>query len=433
MLSHIINHLAKKKEIYGWQIKETKKSSFQSFLALKEKECQRQVRATLYKVTIHLKKGDILGIASFQISPSEFEIFENKLEEALFSASLTKNQIFELPPQPAELPPVEISDSSISEQTLKPCENRLRDAVQKEKDVRLSAAEFFADRIHSRLVNHQGLDLEQEETFLQTEFILLAKSDGMEKEFITRYKRRFLTDFDLEGEIKNSARYAREATQATLPQTGRFPVLISEEPLDNLFNPLIAKASARLKFNKMIQGEKGKTVLEDGQAEGDKITLWSNGTLKRMGGSNRFDTYGTPGQRVCLIDKNVLKNFLADKRYGDYLKETPTGDLGNAEIDGGSTPFKQLRDKPGGEILYHLTSFSAFEPNPISGAFSAEIRSGYEISKKGVRPIKGGSVSGILQKDLRHCTLSKEQVARERYFGPKGILFHSLSIAGKNS
>jgi len=149
-------------------------------------------------------------------------------------------------------------------------------------------------------------------------------------------------------------------------------------------------------------------------------------------GSYRFDSYGSPGKRVCLIKNNVVTDLLADKRYSDYLGVPVTGEMGNMEVEAGSTSFKDLLDptRGGKGVLYHLQAFSAFEPNSITGAFSAEIRAGYEISAAGVKPIKGGSVSGVLQKAMESCWFSTERIQRERSLVPKGIVFESLDIAG---
>jgi predicted Zn-dependent protease len=262
---------------------------------------------------------------------------------------------------------VALRDASLGPSTLALCEDRIRAAVAKEKNIRLSAAEFFIDNIESRLLNHKGLDVSQEESFIQTEFILLATNGTTENEYINRTTRRFGQDLDLEREVAQSALFARDATAASLPKTGSFPVLLSDEPLDQLFNPLIARASARLKYNKMVQTELGQSVVEKGTVKGDHVTLWSNGTLDRLTGSARFDTYGTPLGRVCLIERNNIKAYLADKRYADYLGLPVTGEMGNVEVDPGSASFEKLSDPSNveGTTIYHLQAFSAFEPNAI--------------------------------------------------------------------
>lgn len=436
MIDKIKQALAKT-NVTAWQIQEFRKVSYQSFLAKEERECTRTVDSTFYEVTVHKKRRektkDVLGMATFRIGPLEIADIEKKIEEALFSCELVANEPFALPEPVKHYPLVDIDDAKADASVLMVLEDRLRAAVGKEKKTRLSAAEFFVNRLQARLLNSNGVDTAQQSTQFHTEFVLLSKAGGNENEFINRTTRRFLRDFDIEGEVAQSAQFARDATVASLPQTGTFPVLLSDEPLDHLYNPLVAKASARLKYNKMITTELGRSVVAEGELKGDAITLWSNGLLPRAVGSARYDSYGTPSNRVCLIEKNKLKSYLADKRYADYLKVPVTGALGNVEVEPGQTAFQDLLNIAPSKspILYHLQAFSAFEPNPITGAFSAEIRAGYELTSQGVRPIKGGSVSGVLQEALLDCRLSRETTQREHVFVPKGILFQALTIAGK--
>ena len=432
MLKTITDALGKRK-LSGWQVRESRKNSYQSFLALTERECRRQVETLSWSVSLHQRRngGDgrpVLGLSSFKITPPELPNLDRLLEEALFAASLVNNQPFELPT--GELAPeVELEDPAVGPKLLDDFEDRLKGAVAREDRVRLSAAEFFTDRVQTRLVNHRGLDLSQTETILHTEFILLARGRDGEREFIDRYTRRLSRDFQLEDEIRMSAQQARAASEAGLPKTGKFPVILSDEPLDHLFNPILARASARLKYNRMVETEPGQMVIE-GDATGDAVTLWSNPILPGAMSSYRFDGYGTPARRVCLIEKNRLMRHVADKRYADYLGIPVTGESGNLEVEGGSRRYEDLLRPRGDQPLYHLQAFSAFEPNPITGAFSAEIRAGFEITSQGVRPIKGGSVSGVLQRDLAHALLAREQIQRENSLVPKGILFEALTIAG---
>lgn len=432
MLSQIKDKLEKRR-LFGWQARWARKKSHQSFLAREKSECQRQVETESCVISVYIKKGpEQLGLSTFKVTPADLERFDEKLEEALFAAGLVTNQLFELPEQPQSLPTVAIKDNFLDDKTLIHLEDRVRAAVSGEKQIRLSAAEFFINQIDFQLINHRGLDVRQEESLIHTEFILLGRTGARENEYINRYTRRFLKDFDLEGEVSRSAQFARDATAAQLPQTGNFPVVLSDEPLDHLFNPLVARASARLKYNKMMQMEIGQSVVEEGVVIGDTITMWSNGLLEGAVGSSRFDSYGTPLGRICLIEQNKLKTYLADKRYADYLHVGLTGELGNIELAPGSVSYKNLLDplRAPEKTIYHLQAFSAFEPNAITGAFSAEIRAGTEITANGTRPIKGGSVSGVLQHDLLDCRLSSEMVQRERILCPQGILFSNLTLAG---
>ncbi len=436
MIDRLISSLSKR-PLFGWQITQVDKTSRQSFLALGKRECYRETATQNFEVSVYTVRESggrkVLGTSSFRMGPERFADFDELINQAQFAAGLVTNDVFELPEAGQSYPDVEMADPSLSADLLKKTEDRVRAAVAKEQGVRLSSAEFFFDRIHTRMVNHRGLDVSQDGTMIELEMILLAKSGSGEKEFISRLRRRFLADLPLEKEIARSAKLAREANRAQLPQTGEFPVVFSEEPLDKIFEPMVAWASGRLKFNRIIDKKMGSNLVGAGKTVGDAVTLWSNGLVKGGAGTCRFDGFGSPMNRTLLIQNNILKRYLANKQYADYLKIPPTGDLGNVEVAGGSTPFGLFLDPGliGEKIIYHIQAFSAFEPNPITGAFSAEIRAGYEISPSGITPIKGGSVSGVLQNALQNCIISKEVKMRERFLGPEGILFKKLTLAGR--
>lgn len=427
-----------KAPISGWQIREVKQVSFQSFLAQTELECIRKVESTRYDVTVLLRHSqelgkEVLGLSSFRLGLAGTEAVDQKIAEAMISARLVSNEPFDLVEPPPSYPDVEIEQKGLNEKMLDELHERLIQTIHKEKKVRLSSAEFFLDAFETTLLNHKGLFVQQRETVLQTEFILLSKNGHKENEHIDRYSRRLLKDFDLESEVKECAEFARNATVAVTPRTGLYPVLMSGEPLDHLFNPLLARSSARLKYNNMLEVNVGKPITLPGMPSGDTITLWSRSLLPGALGSNRFDSYGTPAQDVKLIDKSKVVALLADQRYGSYLNIPVTGELGNIEIEAGTHSFSQLISDALTQFgaLIHLQAFSAFEPNPITGAYSAEIRAGLMMTPQGCQPIKGGSVSGLLQKDLLNFYLSSERTLRERILCPKGILFKQLSIAGE--
>jgi PmbA protein len=79
----------------------------------------------------------------------------------------------------------------------------------------------------------------------------------------------------------------------------------------------------------------------------------------------------------------------------------------------------------------HLLRFSTFEPSPVTGAFSGEIRTGYLIKDGVAMPIKGGSLSGTMRDALKNIYFSRETVQRSAYLGPMGVRVNNLHIAGK--
>jgi len=66
------------------------------------------------------------------------------------------------------------------------------------------------------------------------------------------------------------------------------------------------------------------------QVASEKVTLIDDGTIPQMYGSSRFDDEGMPRQRNVLIEKGVLKSFLAD-RMGSLLLNVPRSGSGRRQ------------------------------------------------------------------------------------------------------
>jgi PmbA protein len=170
----------------------------------------------------------------------------------------------------------------------------------------------------------------------------------------------------------------------------------------------------------------GQPVISD--LQGEALNLSSNPNLQGGIKDRAFDDNGLPLYRVQVLRDNIFKKRMNTKRYADYLQEEATGDFSNLEIATGSRPFSDLLvEGP----CYHCLRFSTFEPNPITGAFSGEIRTGYFLKEGQKIPIKGGSVSGQIQQAFKEAFFSREKTQREAYLGPKAIRLEKLDIAGK--
>jgi predicted Zn-dependent protease len=143
------------------------------------------------------------------------------------------------------------------------------------------------------------------------------------------------------------------------------------------------------------------------------------------------DPSGTPGGKKLLIENGKLKARQANARYAQYLKMTPTGEMGNVEVDPGKEGAETLLQPADGKPLYVLSDFSYFEPNGMTGEFSSEIRFGLEKLGKASQPISGGSVSGLSSTAVSSARFSVEREQRERYLGPKVIRCENLTFAGE--
>jgi PmbA protein len=270
------------------------------------------------------------------------------------------------------------------------------------------------------------LELEEKRTEILVDFVLLAeKGPLLEGECLGSRRAVFYDDLKLAGTVDQYAAYSRDSLGAVLPRSGLFPVVFSGEALDSLFHFFCLQASGPARFQNWSHFRVGHPVLED--LQGEALTLSSNPSLPGGLKTRGFDDNGLPLRPVRVIEDNIFQKPMNSKRYADYLNEEATGDFANLEIASGSTPCYDLLN---GSPCFHLLRFSHFEPNPVTGAFSAEIRTGYYLMNGQKNPIKGGAVSGGMQQAFRKAFFSQERTQRETYAGPEAIRIESLNIAG---
>lgn len=440
MLDEIIQALREQDGAHDWLVRHIRKTSNQHYVIGSHPESSRQVASEHVVVTIMNDHppasgaGKVRGEAEVTLLPSDLPYLRDKLSQAVFMATLTDNPLYDLPGT-AEYPAVDVADPEmqraahhVAERTVQ----QLLEALRQEKDVRLSSAEVFVEQRHTALQNSRGLSAEQSETSVLLDYVLLGSDRDHEMESHIAVERRRAMDLDVIASVQRQAQYARDALIATTPQTGSFPVVVSDDALAELVmsggnSPLVFRSSAQSKYQQMTPWEMGKSIFPQ-PSSGDRFTLYSNAVLPFGNHSSRFDGDGVPGQRWAIIDNGVLQRFWARHRYAQYLQLPVTGNFGNMEIAAGSHPFVSLLQDE--ERLYHIVAFSAMSPDPITGDFVGEIRLGYELEGGQAHPIKGGSISGNLFAALSAAQFSQETVFCGDYLGPRGMRFANITVAG---
>lgn len=441
MIEKIVDILHSKDGISGWQVREVRRQSRQLFLNRSSEESRRMVESLHYEVELlvdHFRKREgprekVTGQSRFVVDASAFARFEEDLKQAAFAAGLVDNEAFRLPDPGPFYPTPPLSDPVLEknpEKELASLAGRLEDSVPSFPGCRLAAAEFFALTERIRHFNSQGIQSAQESTMLSAEFALVSGPKGREKESFRFLQRRRCQDFKVEEEAAYAARLAGMKAEARPPRTGKADVIFCEESLDHLFDWFTTQASAAAKYNRLVSSAPDQ-VLAAARPGCTPLTLWHNAALPWMAGSYCFDTWGVAARRLMLVDKGVLRNYWAGPRHAQYLKIPASGELGNLEVECGQASEAGLLKPSGGRPLVQVFEFSYFEPNPVTGEFSGEIRSGIEFTASGSRPIQGGSVSGNTKEAFEGAVFSKEACARERYVGPKMIRCEGLTIAGE--
>lgn len=441
MIPQVINALRKQDGVHDWLAHYIRKTSIQYYVIGSRPESKRVVTSERVVATVmndHAAakggQGLVRGEAEVTILPSDLHNLPEKLSQAVFMACLTDNPPYGLP-GPAEYPSVDLADSEMQarpQEVALQLVQKLTQALALEKDVRLSSAEVFVEENNVSIQNSRGVNGNQVTTELLFDWVLLASSGNEEMESHVAFTRRRMADLDVPALARRYAQYARDAIIAGTPKTGTFPVVVSDEALQELLvsqrdSPIILRSSARSKYQQMSTWEVGKSIFST-DASGDPFTLYSNPLLSFGTHSGSFDDEGLPGQRLLMIENGVLTRFWATQRYAEYLGVPPTGRFGNMEIAVGKHSFASLLEDDG--PLYHIVAFSAMSPDPLTGDFVGEIRLGYELHKGHSRPVRGGSISGNLFDVLATAHLSREAAFLGDYLGPRAMRFAQVTVAG---
>ena len=417
-------------DLYGWEVRRVRETSDQLYLVFDQTESLRRVESETFAVQIYLlveKDGKTwLGESGWTANPGDN--FSADLAKAMERAPLALNPVFHLPGPDQRYQPLHLADAVLKDQprqTLWHVRHDLNQAVAGVANIQLASAEVYVIYREIELQNHTGLGGSYEETELQTEFALLAMVSGQEAESLGWRRAGFYQDLQIGDMIRRYSRYALENAQAVMPRSGQYPVVFGEEALDTIFNHLCAQAGGQAAFQGWSRLKVGEPVINDPRR--DFLTLssdpWLPGGLK----SRPFDSRGLALQPVTFIKDNLFQQSLADQRYADYLKVPATGGLTNLRVAPGRATLAEMLYT--GKVL-HLLRFSTLEPNPVTGAISGEIRTGYLLQNGNAVPIKGGSVSGQLDEAFRYLTLSRETEQRETYVGPAGIRLEEMHIGG---
>jgi hypothetical protein len=450
----------------AWQAAVTRREEAQLYLIGEREEARRVVTDATARITIHnlhaphappsadgaeapdgAAGGQALGLTTFSALPDDFdnpEALVARLHAATQIAGLTDNQPFALPSPPsAGYPAVEVFDPDLAGDmgaALDEAALRLRAAVAATPGLRLGSAEFFAARELETLRTSAGVRASQPATTVFFDLILLAGEGERATEFHAELRRRRLQDLHIERIVAAYGAFALHSLGAVPPPTYRGPVVVSGEAAGQLFNPLFFQASpfaahtsARMKHQRMGRFTPGELVTPE-EPRGDKLTLVSDPTRPWGVRTAAFDGDGLPAQAVTLIEDGVFRRFWADARYGAYLDVDATGEIGNLTVGLGTTPMRALTDPAsapaGGGAVYEVAAFSWFNPDVVTGDFSAEIRLGYQHDASGVTPIKGGALTGNLFAAFGDATFSAEPFTDGVYYGPAAIRFNDIIIAG---
>lgn len=436
--------LRKDRSLAGWKVSQTTQETHQLYGSKQARieDCMTSVRNTI-QATVYVKTKQGLGESSFLLASEKKTDIKNAIREAKLLAVHVEQDAFELPKESKNQLPLAVLEDAVllaarSEGRINELLNATKDEIVKEcasvRDVRLSSMELHASFITHHLWTSTRIDVKSAGTRVYVEMVITAKKGRIEQEYNPSLEVRRLADLDIKENIKTWTTVARDITRSKRPRPYQGAVAISGDALVAFFaphlseNPLITHASAKLAHMGLSRYRFNEDVATD-YIDGDRITIISNPFLNYNIISEPYDEDGIPARKLALIKDGRFKNYIAPKKYADYLSISPSGPLGAIEVLPGRASEKELLNgMHGAHGVYEIVSFSSFVPNDISGDFAAEIRIGYYHKDGKKIPLKGGMLSGNVFALASHWLLSRETMQKPGYAGPTTVYLPDASI-----
>lgn len=433
MINNIKELLLQSMDISAWKIEENIINSRELFFVKKNLDMNRAKDVTHYKVTVYKdfeEEGKkYRGSSMFDIHPTmtDDEV-KAKIEEASFAARQVKNEYY-----PLVKPSVEIknklksdfSKGNLSEWILKLVQT-VYDEDKYEKG-KINSSEFFINRINTRIVNSEGVDV----AYTRYEGIIEFVTDWKERdEEVEIYKYLEFSDFIPElisSKVKESFTYSREKSLAKpTPNCNNINVLLTGEPVKEFFKFYYEQSNATMVYEGISKFKLNECV-QTNDTKGDLINVTLDPQLNGSTKSKIYDDDGVFLKQVNIIENGVLKNYWGDNRHSNYLGVSPTGKIENFVIKGGKYSIDELKNEP----YLELVSFSDFQMDSLTGDFGGEIRLGWYYDGKSKIPVTGGSISGNINEAQKEIYLSKEIQSDNNFVGPKTIKLKQVSISGE--
>lgn len=431
-----IKEICSKQDIYFWSLKSQFEKRAEQYFIFGKPESERYGETQKHNLYLWVinedKNGKFIGNSqvSFSENAGESEI-KDKIEKAIVAAKLVKNPFFNIPKEKYQYQNFENIDKSIKDSPSNAIKNLSKVIAEKSSkfnDVKLSTTELFVSSIEEKFSNCAGNEYEFSKTKILLEGVFLAGQNLETESFFTK-QSVFIEDLELEKILENQAVYAKDNMVATTLKTGKYNVVFGLEALDSFFDFYYTHANAKAVFNKfsLLKLNEKINSVEDSKNNSQPLTIKVDPFVKGGLYSAISDQFGIPLKPYTLIENNVVKNYICELAYSQYLNIPYTGPATNFIISGGNQTIDDLT-KEDNTIL--LLRFSAFSPKAITGDFSSEIRLGY-ITKNGKKiPIKGGSVSGNIRNLINTLKLTKNITKSGNYIGPDGIYLENVDIAG---
>ena len=423
-MMNIIELLKKNERVDEYKINLNQKESYELFFVKGKLETTRRTNTCDKEVTVYVKHGEFKGDSSFIVYPSTTEAeLETLIETAVEKALLIENQAYTLPEAGEGKYQVE---SNFANHTLNEIAGVVANAVfaaEAEEGTALNSVEVFVNRNTITVVNSNGVNKTQVKYSAMVEAIPTYNGKEESVELYQQYNFNSLNEAVITAEIEEKLREVKARHEAKQPEaeiTGN--VILNKLELSQLFADLAYDLGYYRVYAKSNVHKKGDMIQKD--CTGDAITITMKGEAEGNIASAKFDGDGMSLTDIKVIEEGKAINYFGSNRFGQYLGEKPTGNLGCMIVEPGTACPKCLSKAPYMEVV----SMSGLQVDAYNDYIGGEVRLAYYNDGNTITPVTGISITGKLSEVLSSIRLAKETAVHDRYIGPKKAILSGMKV-----
>lgn len=417
--------LEQNRELSGWRINETARTSYELFFVHRNLETVRATDTVSTSVTVYVDHDGKKGDSTFAVSAAMTENdIKQKIETAVRRARLVFNEPYDLPEggrETFELP------SNMKDRDPQELGRQIAEAVFDADTVpggSINACEIFLYRDTIRVVNSCGVNKTQQKQWVMIEAIPTF-TEGAES--VELYEDHRFTEFDparVTAEISRRMAEARDRFAAKKPNVPmEIDVLLRPLEIDELLSELTYDLNYSTAYMHANLHKVGDDLQENGGS--DRLTVTRISQVPGSEESAFFDSDGASFADTCVIKDGVAVSNYGSSRFGQYLGvEKPTGDLPCIRAEAGTLTREDMKKAP----CLECASLSGLQLDLYNDYIGGEIRLAYYFDGEKTVPVTGISMSGKLSAVLASLRMSNSTVTEGGYEGPRYLMLKGMTV-----
>lgn len=421
-MKNLIAKLEAHPQITDYKLNIREKESCELFFVKGALETVRSTDTCDKQVTVYVDHDGCKGDAQFFVYPSTTdEQLKELVDQAVEKALLINNRAYELPQAENGKYTVESNFPDYKPMDLAAKMAQIIFDANTVENGALNSVEIFINKHHDTVINSKKLHKTQTRYDAMVEAIPTYNGEKKSVELYEQYNFSTLDETALRTEIADKMDEVKARYEALTPDFDMIgDVTLNKLELKDLFSTMVDDLNYASVYSHSNLFKKGDRFQNN--RIGDPIGITMKGQTEGCVANSSFDGDGMSLGQCRIVEDGQAVAYYGSNRYGQYLGEQPTGNLGCLCVDAGS-----LEDSDFGTGL-EVVSMSGLQVDFYNDYIGGEVRLGYYYRDGKRIPVTGISIAGKLQEVLNTIRFSKSIAINDEYVGPKKARLSHMKI-----